>query len=110
MGNSGDIDYATILAGFRNLRRLTVYMKPRDSLKVHYKHSMIQSTQAAAKAWLVRLLEHKEGARFESIWFRLEIFCDPSGDRDTRLQSLVARLSYRYDGDLPFQEFLHTVG
>ena len=79
-------------------------------MKVHYKGSMIQATQVSARAWIARLLERKKGAKFESISFRLEIFCEPAGHRDTRVQSCVARLSYEYNGALPFQEILETVG
>ena len=47
-GNNAGIDYVTILAGFRNLRRLAVWMKPRDIMKFMLKalarHSHHSST------------------------------------------------------------------
>ena len=104
--NASDTDYATLLAGFRNLRRLTVCMKPRDIRKVHCIESMLQATKTAAQAWLFRLLERKQGARFETIVLRLEIFCDPSPKRTNTLQSRIARVSYRYDGALPLKDYV----
>ena len=108
MGNAGGIDYAAILAGFRNLRRLEICIRPRDITDFNCRESMIRRTRVAAIAWLVRLVERKEGARFESICFRLEMFCSAWGDRNNGLTSLIARLSYKYDGVLPIQEHLHT--
>ena len=60
--NLADLYYATLFASFRNLRWSKLCMKVRDINKVHDEESMIQGTQAAATAWLFRLLERKEGA------------------------------------------------
>lgn len=106
--NSADQDYATLLAGFRNLRRLKLCLKPRDISKVHDGDSMIQATQAAARAWLFRLLGRKEGAMFESIIVRIDIFCDVSPNRNNILQRRVALLSYSYEGALSYTESLTT--
>ena len=69
---------------------------------------MIQETQAAATAWLFRLLERKEGAVFESIFVQIEIYCDTSPNRNNILQHRVALLSYDYLGDVSFRELLTT--
>ena len=103
MHNPADLDYATLLAGFRNLRRLKLYMTIRDINKVHDEESMIQETQAAAAAWLLRLLERKEGAMFESISVRIEIFFNMSTYLNHILQFHVALLSYEYVGDMGFR-------
>ena len=105
MANTADIDYATILGRFRNLRRMTIWMQPHDILKVDSRESMLAETHTAAKAWLSRLVERKEGARYENILLRLEIFYNHAGDRNTE----VARMSYKYDGILPVQGHLHAV-
>ena len=108
MKNPADLDYATLLAGFRNLRRLKLCMKIRDINKVHDEESMIQETKAAARAWLFRLLERKEGAMFESIFVVIQIFCDVSPDQNNIPQRCVALLSYEYEGDMTFREYLTT--
>ena len=111
--NTADIDYTTILAGFRNLRRLTIWMRPRmrprDVHRVRSRESMLSETQTTAKAWLERLVERKEGARFERIWVHLKIFYYPSNNSNMPYQDLIAQGSYRYDGTLPIQEQIHTV-
>ena len=47
--NTADIDYTTILAGFRNLRRLTTCMRPRmrtcDVHRTHSKESILIETR-----------------------------------------------------------------
>ena len=83
-------------------------MKIRDINKIHDKESMIQWTQAAATAWLVRLVERKEGAKFESISARIEIFCDISPDRDMLLQRRVGLLHYDYEENQALREYLTT--
>ena len=83
-------------------------MKIRDIKKVHTEESIIQGTQAAATAWLFRLLGRKEGAMFESIFVQVEIYCDISPNRNNILQHRVALLSYDYEGDLSFRERLTT--
>ena len=75
---------------------------------MHDAESMIQGTQAAARAWLFRMLERKVGAMFESIFVRVEIFCDVSPNQNSILQRRVALLSYEYEGDLSFKEYLTT--
>ena len=41
--NPAELDYATLLAGFRNLRQLKLCMNPQDISKVHDGESMILS-------------------------------------------------------------------
>ena len=83
-------------------------MKIRDINKIHDRESMVQWTQAAATAWLVRLIERKEGAKFESISARIEIFCDISLDRDMPLQHRIGLLNYDYEENRPLIENLTT--
>lgn len=70
---------------------------------------MLSETQTIAKAWLERLVERKEGAKFDRVWLNLKIFYYPSCDGDMPYQDLVAHGSYRYDGTLPIQEQIHTI-
>ena len=83
-------------------------MKLRDVNKIHNAESMIQGSQAAARAWMFRMLERKEGAMFESIFVGVEIFCDVSTNRNSILQRRVALLCYEYEADLTFKEHLVT--
>lgn len=106
MHNPADLDYAILLAGFRNLRRLKLCMKMRDINKKHDEGSMIQETQAAATVWLLRLLERKEGAMFESISVVIEIFCNVPTYLNNILQRRVALLSYEYKEGMGLSEFL----
>lgn len=83
-------------------------MKLRDVNKIHTAESMIQGTQAAAREWLLRMLERKEGAMFEHILIRVEIFCDVSTNRNSILQRRVALLCYECGINLTFKEHLVT--
>ena len=109
MEDPDHLDYATLLASFAKLRRLKLWMKIRDINKIDDKESMIQWTQAAARAWLVRLVERKKGAKFESISARIEIFCDMSLRRNNMLrQRRVGVLHYDYEENRSLIEYLTT--
>ena len=84
-------------------------MRARDVYRIHSKESMLSETQTLAKAWLERLVERKEGARFERVWLNLKIFYSPSCNGNMPDQDLVARGSYRYEGALPIQEQIYMI-
>lgn len=108
MRNPDHLDYATLLAGFPKLRHLKLWMKIRDINKVNNEQSMVQWTKAAATVWLFRLLKRKQGAMFESISSRIEIFCDISPNRNNILQRRVGLLRYEYEENQSLREYLTT--